>query len=171
MYKICKTPKAEARQLAFQNTLIQMLKKQKMKDITVVSLCKEMSVSRKTFYQYFDVIEDVLYAILDKEIRSGFLLLEIEPEIRKFFLFWKERKWLLDILEKNGMSPLLVERTHAVSFADNHKEMYDTKTMKYTGWIAAIITVLVLWHHGGMEQTPEEMEQLTYEMFRINKKI
>lgn len=171
MYKICKTPKAEERQIEFQNTLLKMLEKQKMKDITVVSLCKEMDVSRKTFYQYFDAIEDVLYAILDKEIRSGFLLLEIEPEIRKFFLFWKERKWLLDILEKQGMSQLLVDRTHTVSFADNTKELYDIKSIKYMGWTSAIITVLILWHHGGMKQTPEEMEQLTYEMFHIKGKI
>lgn len=72
MYKICKTPRAEARQMEFQDTLIKMLKKQKMKDITIVSLCKEMGISRKTFYQYFDTLEDVLYVILDKELRSGY---------------------------------------------------------------------------------------------------
>lgn len=71
MYKICKTPRAEARQMEFQDTLIKM---QKMKDITIVSLCKEMGISRKTFYQYFDTLEDVLYVILDKELRSGFFV-------------------------------------------------------------------------------------------------
>ena len=75
MYKICKTPKSEARQKEFQNTLLVMLKKQKMKDITIVSLCQEMGISRKTFYQYFDTIEDVLYIMIDKELRNAFLLL------------------------------------------------------------------------------------------------
>lgn len=93
MYKICKTTRSEARQREFEDTLIRMLDKHKMQDITIVSLCKEMQISRKTFYQYFDVLEDVLYVVLDREIRNGFLLLEVTPEIGKFFLFWKERKW------------------------------------------------------------------------------
>lgn len=169
MYKICKTPRAEARQMEFQDTLIKMLKKQKMKDITIVSLCKEMEISRKTFYQYFDTLEDVLYVILDKELRSGFLLLEVQPEIRKFFLFWKERKWLLDILERNGMSQLLVDRSHAMTLVGKEADLIDTKNMKYVGWISAIIAVLVLWHHGGMKQSPEEMAQMIFDMFHYDR--
>lgn len=167
MYKICKTPKSEARQIEFQETLLKMLRKQKMKDITIVSLCKEMGISRKTFYQYFDTIEDVLYAIIDKELQNGFLLLEVQPEIDGFFAFWKKDKWLLDILEKNGMSQILVDRAYSNAFL-NQEEGYSIQFMKYAGWISAIITVLVLWHHGGMKQTPEEMQDMIYKMFHIH---
>lgn len=111
----------------------------------------------------------MLYIIIDKEIRSGFLLLEMNPEIEKFFLFWKERKWLLDILEKNGMSQLLMYRTQTISFAENEAELFEINNMKFIGWISAIISVLVLWHHGGMKQSPKEMEQLIYEMFHIGR--
>lgn len=167
MYKICKTSKSEARQNEFQEMLLKMLKKQKMKDITIVSLCQEMNISRKTFYQYFDTIDDVLFVILDKEIRSGFLLLEFSPEIRKFFSFWKERKWLLDILEKNGMSQILVDRAYTMMILKNEQELFDTKNMKNAGWISAMTTVLILWHHGGMKQSEEEMEQMIKEMFHV----
>ena len=115
MYKICKTAKSEMRQKEFQDTLLRMLKKQKMKDISIVSLCQEMGVSRKTFYQYFDTIEDVLYIMIDKELRTGFLLLEYDPQIKEFFEFWEKNRSLLDILEKNGMSNILVERAHVFS--------------------------------------------------------
>lgn len=169
MYKICKTPKSEARQKEFQDTLLKMLKKQKVKNITIVSLCQEMNISRKTFYQYFDTIDDVLYAILDKEIRSGFLLLELSPEIRKFFTFWKERKWLLDILDKNEMSSILMERVHTIMSSSENFDLFEIKTIKNMGWISAIITVLILWHHGGMKQNPEEMEQLIDDMFHGNR--
>ena len=170
MYKICKTPKSEARQKEFQDTLLKMLKTRKWKDVTIVSLCQEMGISRKTFYQYFDTIDDVLFAILDNEIRSGFLLLEVTPEIRKFFIFWAERKWLLDILEKNEMSYILVERVYAGMSFDGKKDLFEIKTIKNMGWLSAIVTVLILWHHGGMQQTPEEMEQLIYEMFHVGKR-
>ena len=167
MYKICKTPKSEARQKEFQDTLLHMLKKQKMKDITIVSLCQEMGISRKTFYQYFDTIEDVLYIIIDKELRNAFLLLEYNPQVSDFFKFWVKNKWLLDVLEKNELSNLLVER--AYSFSDIYKDdNYTIQTMKYAGWISAIITVLLLWHHSGMQQSPDEMQKTMYEMFHLN---
>lgn len=167
MYKICKTPKSEARQKEFQDTLLKMLKKQKMKDITIVSLCQEMGISRKTFYQYFDTIEDVLYAMLDKELRAGFLQLEVRPEVEKFFEHWKKQKWLLDILEKNGMSSIIMERVYTIMASSDKLNMYELNSMKNAGWLSAIITVLILWHHGGMEQKPEEMEQLINEMFHL----
>ena len=143
MYKICKTPKSEARQVEFQETLLRMLKKQKLKDITIVSLCQEMGISRKTFYQYFDTIEDVLYVVLDTEIRNGFLRLELNPEIGDFFGFWKEKKWLLDILEKNEMSQILVDRAYSISNFGKEEEVYTIQNMKNAGWLTAIITVLV----------------------------
>lgn len=168
MYKICKTPRSEARQKEFQDTLLKMLKKQKMKDITIVSLCQEMDISRKTFYQYFDTIEDVLYITIDKELRNAFLLLEYNPTVSDFFDFWVKNKWLLDLLEKNNMSNILVER--AYNFSDiRDGEAYTIRKMKYAGWISTIITVLILWHHGGMKQSPAEMQQMIYEMFHINE--
>ena len=171
MYKICKTPKSEARQVEFQETLLRMLKKQKLKDITIVSLCQEMGISRKTFYQYFDTIEDVLYVVLDTEVRNGFLRLELNPQIEDFFAFWQKKKWLLDILAKNGMSQILVDRAYNMANFGKEEEMYTIRNMRNAGCISAIITVLVLWHHGGMKQTPEEMKDLVYTMFNINKDI
>ncbi len=167
MYKICKTPRAEARQKEFQDTLLRMLKKQKMKDITIVSLCQEMGISRKTFYQYFETIEDVLYIMIDKELRDAFLLLDYNPEVRAFFEFWVKNKWLLDVLEKNEMSNLLVERAYNVSniYED---ETYEVQTMRNAGGITAIITILILWHHGGMKQSTDEMQEMIYSMFHVN---
>ena len=168
MYKICKTAKSEMRQQEFQDTLLKMLKTQKMKDITIVSLCQEMEISRKTFYQYFDTIEDVLYIMIDKELRNAFLLLEYNPEVENFFGFWIEHKELLDILQRNELSNILVER--AYNFSDIYRDAnYTIQTMKHAGWISSIITVLVLWHHGGMKQSPDEMQKMIYEMFHIGK--
>jgi len=167
MYKVCKTAKSEARQAEFQETLIQLLKKQKLKEITIVSLCREMGISRKTFYQYFDTIEDVLYAMVDREIRNGFLCLEVTPEIDKFFEFWGKQKYLLDILQENELSQILVDRAYHISNFSDPENQFSTRNMKNAGWISAIITVLVLWHHGGMQQSPEEMQDLLYSMFHV----
>lgn len=170
MYKICKTPKSEARQMEFQETLLRMLKRQKMKEVTIVSLCQEMRISRKTFYQYFDTIEDVLYMIVDKELQDGFLILEVKPRVSDFFEFWRKKKDLLDILEQNGMSQILVERAYYISAIDTKSDMFGIQHMKYAGWISGIITVLVMWHHGEMKQSSYEMQELLWDMYHLNEK-
>ena len=170
MYKVCKTARSEERQVAFQNTLLAMLEKKRLKEITIVSLCEEMNISRKTFYQYFDTVEDVLYSIVDRELQKGFLYLEIRPDVEAFFLFWKEKKWLLDILQDNALSQVLVYRAYYNSNMRD-EERYTISNMKNAGWISAIITVLVLWHHGGMQQEPEEMRELILSMFNASGHI
>ena len=72
MYKLCKTEKSIERQKLFQTTLLSMMKKQKYHDITVTSLCKEMGIPRKTFYRYFDSLEDVLFMIIDDTLTNAF---------------------------------------------------------------------------------------------------
>jgi hypothetical protein len=39
--------------------------------------------------------------------------------------------------------------------------------MKYAGGISAMITVLILWHHGGMKQSEKEMEEMIRELFHV----
>lgn len=168
MYKNCKTPRSEARQLEFQNTLLEMLKKQKFEDITIVALCQQMAITRKPFYKYFDSLEDVLYAILDKELTKGFLHWQYKLEIKEFFDYWHERKWLLDLLQENNLGDMLVNRSIYVSLYDIPIQNYSIMDMKYTGWISAIISVLIVWHRGGMKQSSKEMEEVICDMFQFD---
>ena len=41
-----------------------------------MALCNEAGTTRKTFYKYFDTVEDVLYSIIDKEIQASILFIE-----------------------------------------------------------------------------------------------
>lgn len=170
MYKICKIEKTIERQKLFQTTLLTMMEKQRYHDITVSSLCKEMKVPRTTFYRYFDALEDVLFAIIDDAITRSFLYLEVKVDLEGFFNYWEKNKYLLDVLEINGLSTLLINRIFKkfntgilLKSADNEGI---TKTeLKYAGYIAAIMTILVSWHHSGMQQSPQEMTSMVGEMF------
>ena len=171
MYKVCKTEKSIERQKLFQTTLLTMMKKQPYHDITVTSLCKEMEIPRKTFYRYYDMLEDVLHASMDDAITRSFLYLEVKADLEGFFTYWKNNKYLLDILEKNGLSPLLINRVYEKFNEDVSKGksvVFSNRDLKYSGYIAAIMTMLVSWHHSGMNQTPNEMSGLVREMFRID---
>ena len=166
MYKICKTEKSMERQKLFQTTLLAMMKKIKYQDITVTSLCKEMEIPRKTFYRYFDTLDDVLTLIIDDTLTEAFLNLEVKADVEGFFSYWKKEKALLDVLEKSGMSSVLVN--HLYMRMENgrlNKELSD-KDLKHASYVAALMTMLITWHHTGMKHTPKEMSDLVKEVFK-----
>lgn len=168
MYKICKTEKSMERQRLFQTTLLSMMKKIKYQDITVTALCKEMEIPRKTFYRYFDTLEDVLTLIIDDTLTEAFLNLEVKADLEGFFTYWKKRKPLLDVLEKSGMSSVLVNHLYLRLENGRLREEPSDNEMKYAGYVAALMTMLVTWHHAGMKRTPEEMSDLVKEIFRMD---
>lgn len=167
MYKICKTEKSIERQKLFQMTLLAMMKKQKYQDITVTSLCKAMEIPRKTFYRYYDALEDVLYAVIDEALTDGFLYLEVKADLVGFFSYWQRRKNLLDVLEKSGLSPMLVNRIYERFNENISRESFSTDDLRYSGYIAAIMTMLLTWHHSGMKQSVEEMSRQVKHMFKL----
>ncbi|MBQ8519585.1 MAG: TetR/AcrR family transcriptional regulator [Agathobacter sp.] len=167
MYKICKTEKSIARQKLFQTTLLAMMKKNKFHDITVTSLAKEMGVPRKTFYRYYDSLEDVLDAIVDDALTEAFLNLEVKTDLVGFFSYWKKRKSLLDVLQKSGLSHLLINRIFERFNESIDKGNFTNEELRYSGYISAIMTMLLTWHHSGMKQSPEEMSQEVKHMFKI----
>ncbi len=167
MYKICKTEKSIERQKLFQTTLLTMMKKQRYQEITVTALCKEMEIPRKTFYRYYDTLEDVLYAIIDSAITESFLYLEIKADLVGFFYYWKKYKALLDVLEKSGLSPWMMNRIYGRFHKSIYKEDYSNEDLRYSGYIAAIMTMLLTWHHSGMKQSEEEMSQQVRHLFKL----
>lgn len=169
MYKICKTEKSAERQRLFQTTLLSMMKKTKYNDITVTDLCKEMDIPRKTFYRYFGTLEDVLHAILDDALTEAFLNLEVNQDLAGFFGYWKEKKDLLDALEKNGLSTLLIDRIYQIMNEKDDIKMRFTSVdyLRYTGYVAAIMTILLAWNHSGMKQSVDEVSELVMHMFRM----
>lgn len=118
-----------------------------------MALCNEAGTTRKTFYKYFDTVEDVLYSIIDKEIQASILLIENDADnMSKFFDFWRDRKELMDFLEKREMSLILIDRFYAQAFPQGKKaEEFNLEDMKYIGWIYALMSVLIVWHHSGMQ--------------------
>lgn len=165
MYKRCKTLASSERQKEFEHTLLMLMEKQPFKEITVSALCREMGAPRKAFYRYFDSIEDVLCALMDEILQAAFLHMEVRLEMEKFFEYWKGQKGLLDVLEKNGLSQKLMDRSYTLIMTSEKLEAMTTKEMMYAGYVSAILTLVIMWHHNGMQQSPEEMEELAGRMF------
>lgn len=169
MYKVCKTEKSAERQKLFQTTLLNMMKKETYHDITVTDLCKEMEIPRKTFYRYYGTLEDVLTAIIDDALIESFLYLEIKADLAGFFGYWKKKKSLLDVFEKSGLSAMLVNRIYEKINMDivNSMKVGTVDYFRYSGYVSAIMTILLAWHHTGMQQSVNEMSGLVAQMFQL----
>ncbi len=168
MYKICKTEKSIERQELFQLTLLSMMDKHKYQEISVTSLCKEMGIPRKTFYRYYDTLEDVLYSMIDEALAQSFLCMEVTLDLEGFFAQWKNWKCLLDMLQKNGMSSVMVDRIYERLGESMHKERFSSDDVRYSASISAIMTMVFTWHHSGMKQSVEEMSELARSLLKFN---
>ena len=168
MYKICKTEKSVERQKLFQTTLLSMMKKQNYKDITVTSLCKEMQIPRKTFYRYYDALEDVLAVVVDDVLREAFLYLEVKPDMDGFFVYWKEQRELLDVLNRNQMMYLLLERIYKRMEEDRLDNEISYTEIQQAGQVGALLHMLIVWYDAGMKQSPEQISVLAKNLFQID---
>ena len=83
------------------NTLLLLLEEKKIKDITVLELCKKAKINRTTFYKYYKDIDDLVIKIEES------LLSELETYINDI-----KRNYLLTYTSK------IIEQIHA------HKEIY-----------------------------------------------
>ncbi len=168
MYKICKTEKSVQRQKLFQTTLLSMMKKHTYKEITVTALCKEMQIPRKTFYRYYDALEDVLAVVVDDVLRDAFLYLEVKPDMDGFFAYWEKQRDLLDILNRNQIMYLLIERIYKRMEEERLENQITYIEIQQAGQIGALMHMLIVWYDAGMKQSSEQISALAKELFRMN---
>lgn len=170
MYKQCKTVKTVQRQKEFEDTLLAMMERMDYHDISVSALCREMKVQRKTFYRYFDGIEDVLEAIIDEVVQEAFLFLEEKPEIEEFFEFWKGKKRLLDCLVKHHMSDILNRATskRAILHFDKDFSHLTIKSLRGISYMVSFMSVVIVWHRSGMKQSTEELADMVKKIYAVN---
>ncbi len=166
LYRKCINEKTAIQQKKITESLLELMQIKPFSEITVTQLCQHAGISRRMFYYLFSNISGALYALIDRKI------LEVEMggrnQIAEFFKFWKEQKILLDTLEKNGMSGLLLERMIARvlqedydvhSWLQNHgwkNHNRDLIVFGFTGLMGLVFS----WYYSGYDRTPEEMAAL-----------
>jgi len=171
MYKLCKTAQSAQRQRELERGLLEAMKQDRYEAISISDLCTELGIPRKTFYRYFDSKEGALYALIDHT------LLEYESftagydggrgmlrELELLFLFWQERKDLLDVLRESGLSGILIERAihfalidAAMSrsfFSEDSEEMQKHVT---TFGVCGLLSMVLTWHSSGFDKPSSEL--------------
>lgn len=165
MYKLCKTESAATRQRELEAGLLRVMLKCRYEEISVSDLCQQLNIPRKSFYRYFSGKDGALHALLDHTLmeyesfpgsyRDG-QDRSLEKDLERFFLFWLHHRPLLDALQKNAMSSILIQRCIDSAMKGQliprrFLRTEDSETMEgiilFT--ICGLMTMVLNWHHSG----------------------
>lgn len=175
MYKLCKTEQSAQRQRQLEQELLQVMKTKRFEEISVCDLCDHIGIPRKSFYRYFSNKDGALYALLDhtllefydeseaaKDKRSGTAVGDLD----RFFLFWYERRDLLDALQRSSLSGILVERATVLAQKEQLMPGYIRKwteniqTMAMSFAVCGLLSMVMQWHNHGYQVSPQEMARV-----------
>lgn len=118
MTALCHTEITIQKKAQIETSLLNLMMQQSYQNITVVDICREADIPRRTFYHYFGSKEDVLESLIETLMQQCFLegtfdiplsREHMEQRFAKIFRFWDgENRKKLDALIKNGLESRLL---------------------------------------------------------------
>ena len=156
-----------------ENSLLNLMMQQPYQNITVVDICREADIPRRTFYHYFGSKEDVLESLIETLMQQCFLegtfdiplgREHMEQRFAKIFRFWDgENRKKLDALIKNGLESRLLtwssQRVQKEYIGSIQKINLNPKLLEI-GLMVGItdfFSLLFYWSRGGYQESAEQM--------------
>ena len=171
MAKTCVTEKTAGRQRWIEQGLQELMLAKRFEEITVTDLCRHLGLSRRSFYRYFSDLEDVLDSLMHHTFQE-FAIPNARPnleELRANYEFWLDRSDLLEALARSGISGRLMEFTLRYTRAElpnDHlspeRRDWDQEARLFV--IGGLVSMIIAWHAGGFQKTPEQMARIAYRM-------
>ncbi len=173
MYKLCKTEQSAKRQREIEKALLKLLELRRFDELTVTELCEFAEIPRKAFYRYFDSKNDALYALIEHTLGeydgfaktpSELINRSLHKEISEYFSFWKSKKKMLDILNRNELMGFFIEvsvrfpvedRVSVEKFMGEADKQKRALMMKYA--FAGLIFIMIDWYKDGFKTPVPEM--------------
>lgn len=95
------------------DALFSLMKRKSFQQITVMDICEEAAIGRKTFYRNFELREDVIDFQLDlmfDEYKSELIPLPSEQNLYHHFAYIQKNAEYFILLYKNGLASLAYEK-------------------------------------------------------------
>lgn len=168
MYKICHTEGSSQRQRQLERGLLLAMQNRSYEKITLTDLCRQLEISRKSFYRYFPTKDDCLLALIDHTLSDCNTVAltgwEGNQELKqihleRFFTYWRDQKHFLDAIRDNGFRYLLLERTAVIVDAMKENEPITDFARNQVEYFVAhgLMATILRWHHFGFQSPPEKM--------------
>ena len=173
MAKPFKSERAAQQQRLISDSLTALMLEKNYSEITVSTLCAHAGIPRRTFYYYFESIEEVLDHLLEVLLNEcnletmffpGSEKEKLEEGFARFFRYWQQvRRRELEALLRNDMGPELI--THCLKWIrmeyswdqliDHHP--HEIRTVGSLMGTTCVFYTLYVWFDGGCLQSPEQM--------------
>ena len=178
MYKLCKTEQSAQRQRQLEEGLLAAMKTKRYEEITISDLCDQMGIPRKSFYRYFASKDGALYALIDHTLADFFQMPVPDKKTRGnaigdldlYFTFWYQNKNLLDALQRNSLSGILVERANRFAlregfFPQKFKAIPEqTREIGLSFAVCGLMAMTLSWHSQGFPISPDDMTRLVLDL-------
>ena len=165
------TENAASRQLKIEECLLNRMKVLPYERISVADLCRQMGISRQLFYTYFPDKDSCLDSLLFRMIRDSVDEMLLIPQgssmhdtIVAYLNFWQNHSDFLDVIVRQQMKTLVVERSFL--YFKNNKSIFmdylntpEVKADDSILWLycAFRFTILMQWHESGYALPVEKM--------------
>ena len=169
MAKLCVSEKTAQRQRWIEQGLQTLMLEKKFSQISVTDLCRHLDLSRRSFYRYFDNLEDVLNSLMDHTFEN-LAMSPVEPtvgELRHSFAYWVEQKGLMDALYYGGVMDKLFE--YSMRYTAFRAENYGTADAslhqdRQRFIIGGFMALMIGWYLDGFQLSPDQMARVSHQM-------
>lgn len=174
MYRKCVTERSVRNQRQLENALLELMLKMPYGDISVTQICQEAGISRRIFYHLFGSKQDALYGLIDHRILDmESFRTDLSDLALRFLLYWQAQKQLLDALNQNQMSGLLLERMIGSILREDYdvwrwlqaEDLQNRQDILVFN-ISGILGLIFSWYHSGFQKSPEQMAALMGNLMR-----
>ena len=174
MYTKCTTEKSSQQQRLFEKCMLEAMLKMEYDEITVSGLCRDAGLSRKTFYRLFESKVDIIFSLVDHAFLDSQSFVpgkDVKPGgLHHFFAYWKERKDILDALNKHSITSFLMDRAFLFILEEDEDLAHCLGADQPNGHeilrfnLSAVFSLIISWYQSGYEKSIDEMSILLMEL-------
>ena len=170
--KISPSATAYRRQRQIEDCLFENLQQRPYPSVSVSDLCHQLSISRKSFYNYFPDKDTCFRSFISRKLHTCFYHLDMDlPEgapredaIALYFAYWKEEKPFFDVIVRNNLLNLAMDQfiVFCRDETDVIRRILDTPELKTDDYVLAAfatmqITLLLRWYQLNFSTPIEDM--------------
>lgn len=165
-------PKALQSQQLLAEALVRLLGEKDYYQISVFDICQSASLSRQTFYNFFNSKEEILHFFFKNQFD-----LEHKDNLTDIFKHYSavlnNNKALLRKMLKFGLEGIATEEI-SKSFLSNADNLPISAPLPHLLWLkrslasGAVAHLLIEWFRGNMAETINEISSMIYDMLELS---
>ena len=151
-----------------ESALVLLMKDRCLHNISITDIVKRAGVSRTAYYRNYDSKEDILRSIIQKIVEQYMGELKVHPPVKNTYDCWhrlfhttKQHAEFLQLLLKSSLGDIALDEIYKKVIPET-KKVDIQATYNACFWIGAIYNLVAAWIRGGMQQSFEEMSEISY---------